>query len=174
VARTLHAIPLAGESRGDLAELVRRKIQLRAESLRGEVSPAVAIWAHRLADASGWDRLRVGACHRDFSPRNWMVSPPPGETVTLIDFEHAEFDFLAVDAMKLWDGPFVGRPDLRRAFYAGYGQPLADAEREIRLVAPAHGLAILAWSLERGDFAYAAHGRAFLERAAASDLWFRA
>ena len=170
--RALHALPVDATAGAGLGDLVRAKIRRRVELLRGVISPDVGAWALRVADADRpWADLRIGPCHRDCSPRNWVVGPPAGPGVTLIDFEHAEVDFLATDAMKLWDGPFIGRPDRRDAFYAGYGLPPAHAAREARVLAPAHGLSIVDWSRRNGDAAYEAHGLAFLTRAARGDDW---
>ena len=169
--RALHAAPVATDAGRSLPDVLRARIRRRVDLLRDVLPTGVAPWALRIADSAAWEGLRTGPCHRDSSPRNWVVSPPSGPSVTLIDFEHAEVDFLATDAMKLWDGPFVGRPELRDAFYAGYGCAVEDALEEVRLLAPAHGLSIVDWSRRSGDSAYEAHGLAFLARAARHPAW---
>ena len=173
VLRRLHAIPGGSDAAADLATRVREKLLRRSRALRGELPDFVLDWARAAANAPEWDGgMPVGFCHRDFSPRNWIVNEQPGSArVTLIDFEHAAVDYLAMDVMKLWDGPFVGRPDRRRAFYAGYEHSIEEDAPFVRLLAAAHGLAIVEWSLRHSRSDYLSHGRQFLERAARGDAW---
>lgn len=66
-------------------------------------------------------------CHRDYTPRNWLVSDG---TVRVIDFEWARLDAAPADLARLDLGVWDGRPDLREAFLDGYGQ-LDDASRAV-------------------------------------------
>jgi Ser/Thr protein kinase RdoA (MazF antagonist) len=73
--------------------------------------------------------LRGGPCHLDFQPRNWLVSQ--SGTVSLIDFEHSRIDLPARDLVRLRFRVWPSRPDLRDAFFDGYGRPLSEAEDEL-------------------------------------------
>lgn len=168
----LHDIEVNITAARSHAAFVREKIVRRSHALRGELADSVLDWALRIANGPGWEQMRLGYCHRDFSPRNWLIDTrvQPFQ-VSLIDFEHSAVDFCAMDVMKLWDGPFIGHRDRRRAFYAGYGRTVEDDARSVALLAPAHGLAIVNWSLEFSRADYLAHGKEFLRRAAASHEW---
>lgn len=74
--------------------------------------------------ALGTAPLRV-PCHRDYTPRNWLVSPAG---VHVIDFELARPDVWVNDLTRLESGPWRGRPDLRAAFLSGYGREPGPAD----------------------------------------------
>ena len=66
-----------------MAAGTRAKTLERAERLANVVGERVARWAERTAYNPRWDELEMGLCHRDYSPRNWMLwlalprLPPP-------------------------------------------------------------------------------------------------
>jgi aminoglycoside phosphotransferase (APT) family kinase protein len=68
-------------------------------------------------------------CHLDFQPRNWLVSR--AGSLAIIDFEHARIDLPARDFVRLHFRVWPQRPDLRDAFFDGYGRPLTDVEDEL-------------------------------------------
>ena len=70
--------------------------------------------------------LRV-PCHRDYTPRNWLVD---GDRLYVLDFELARPDVWVSDLTRLDSGVWHGRPELRAAFLEGYGRTL-DAEDEL-------------------------------------------
>jgi Phosphotransferase enzyme family len=74
-------------------------------------------------------------CHHDYTPRNWLVHDG---AVRVIDFEWSGLDARVADFARLHLGIWDGRPDLREAFLAGYGQDLRRADRQIL-----HGCAVL-------------------------------
>jgi Ser/Thr protein kinase RdoA (MazF antagonist) len=89
------------------------------------------------------------ACHRDYTPRNWLVD---AGTVYVVDFEWSRLDVWVSDLARLHLGIWATRPDLREAFISGYGRDLAGADEAIM-----HGCAVLTgvWLLikahERGQ-----------------------
>lgn len=110
------------------------------------------------------------ACHRDFAPRNWLWD---GETLAVVDFEHARPDLALVDLAKLCVGTWSRRPDCAAAFFAGYGRRLTEREREqLRALVVLHGLASLAWGHERGDLDLVLEGRRALTLARDGSLEF--
>jgi Ser/Thr protein kinase RdoA (MazF antagonist) len=66
-------------------------------------------------------------CHRDYTPRNWLVD---GERLYVLDFEFARPDVWVSDLARLDSGAWRGRPELRAAFLEGYGR-VPDAEDEV-------------------------------------------
>jgi Ser/Thr protein kinase RdoA (MazF antagonist) len=66
-------------------------------------------------------------CHGDYAPRNWVVD---GEgTVRVIDFGQAERDLAVKDFLQLARRDWVGKPELREAFFEGYGRQLTPHEQ---------------------------------------------
>lgn len=170
----LHAVSCPELAVADYRDRVRLKTIRRAEQLRAVIGERVFRWAVETAESADWDALEVGYCHRDYSPRNWLVDVTHelGQ-VTVIDFEHSEWDYRVTDVMKLWDDSFIGHPQRRRAFYAGYGCPAEQHLPALRLLAPSHGLAIVNWSHLANDAEYLAHGRTFLERCSSDPDWMQ-
>lgn len=67
-------------------------------------------------------------CHRDYTPRNWLVKDG---VQYVIDFEHARLDVWLADLARLHLGIWPDRPDLKQAFLAGYGRQLNDTDHAI-------------------------------------------
>jgi Ser/Thr protein kinase RdoA (MazF antagonist) len=110
------------------------------------------------------------ACHRDFAPRNWLWD---GETLGIVDFEHARPDLALVDLAKLCVGSWAERPDLAAAFFGGYGRMPSDLERkQLRALVVLHGVASLAWGHARADADLVSEGRRALAMAAVGELGF--
>jgi hypothetical protein len=67
-------------------------------------------------------------CHRDYTPRNWLVKDG---VQYVIDFEHARLDVWLADLARLHLGIWPDRPDLKEAFLVGYGRQLSDTDHAI-------------------------------------------
>jgi Ser/Thr protein kinase RdoA (MazF antagonist) len=67
-------------------------------------------------------------CHRDYTPRNWLVNDG---VQYVIDFEHARLDVWLADLARLHLGIWPDRPDLKQAFLIGYGRQLSDTDHAI-------------------------------------------
>lgn len=74
-------------------------------------------------------------CHRDYTPRNWLVAEG---AMYVVDFEWSRLDAWVSDLARLHLGIWATRPDLRAAFLSGYGRDLNDADDAIL-----HGCAVL-------------------------------
>jgi hypothetical protein len=74
-------------------------------------------------------------CHRDYTPRNWLIDEG---ALYVVDFEWCRMDLWISDLARLHLGVWANRPDLREAFLSGYGLHLSDADREIL-----HGCAVV-------------------------------
>ncbi len=104
--------------------------------------------------------LKRTACHRDFTPSNWLWS----DALTVIDFGQARPDLPLWDLVKLEAETFHEHPDLRSTFFEGYGS--LDAQDEVRLgqLVLLHGLQTAVWGDSHGDAAFSSLGRQILER----------
>jgi aminoglycoside/choline kinase family phosphotransferase len=108
-------------------------------------------------------------CHRDFTPRNWLVER--GRFVAAIDLEHARADVPEIDLVRLATATWPERPELLRAFLEGYrraGGPADPAAPWLPGLLVLEAVATVAWAAEHGDAAFEARGRRALARCLAA------
>ncbi|MER7539365.1 phosphotransferase [Streptomyces sp. NPDC097704] len=100
-------------------------------------------------------------CHLDYQPRNWLL----GDVFGLCDFEHMRHDARIRDFARLEFRRWQAAPNLRTAFFAGYGQPLDDTEqRLLEFFGAIEAVTALVRGHEQDDLALSAHGRTVLAR----------
>ena len=175
--RALHAVP---EADGDAMPL-REGVGLRYAAWLERVGSLVPAGSReRLrelgeaprADPELFAAVRRVPCHRDFTPRNWLIDGPAKDgqisrldSFFVVDFEHAHLDHPLLDIVKLWTEVWGERPDLEAAFFAGYGRLLRSDELiELSILAGMHAMATIAWAHEHGDLAFQAAGDRALRR----------
>jgi Ser/Thr protein kinase RdoA (MazF antagonist) len=108
-------------------------------------------------------------CHLDNQPRNWLVGN--GGTVSLIDFGMCKQDVWVRDVRRLYVQQWVGRPDLRDAFYAGYGRTPTEADLALlRCYLAYSALSTVVWGREHGDPDFEEQGRRTLAELRAGTL----
>jgi Ser/Thr protein kinase RdoA (MazF antagonist) len=108
-------------------------------------------------------------CHLDNQPRNWLVDD--GGAVSLIDFGMCKRDVWVSDVRRLYVQQWVGRPDLRDAFYAGYGRtPTAADLALLRCYLAYSALTTIVWASDHGDPGFEEKGRRTLARLRAGTL----
>lgn len=105
--------------------------------------------------------IRRVPCHRDFDPRNWMYD---GQTLNVLDFEHARLDAAPWDITRLAGLWWPGEPQLRTAFAEGYGPVDDQFWPWVEALTAMDGLATLVWGLSHGDSGFIARGRRVLDR----------
>jgi hypothetical protein len=92
-------------------------------------------------------------CHLDYSPRNWLVH---AGAVHVVDFEHAAPQVWVNDLTRLFFRAWRDDPDLREAFYDGYGRtPDAD---EVAVLLACYTLAAvrgLVWARDHDQASFA-------------------
>ena len=100
-------------------------------------------------------------CHQDNQPRNWVVDN--AGHVGMIDFGLCKRDVWIRDLQRLYFQQWEHRPDLRDAFYAGYGRTPDAADLELlRCYLAYSGLSTVIWAHEFGDPQFEAHGHRIL------------
>lgn len=105
------------------------------------------------------------ATHHDYTPRNWIVSPETGEWLGAIDFEHTCFDVRVADFKLHQDRFFDNRPDLKEAFFTGYGVLLTQRqEAQLQIMHLHQGVSGVVWSREHNDVDFEASNHAILDR----------
>ena len=129
---------------------------------------------HRI-DATTEDRLRavltggdrrtatLVPTHGDWQPRNWLVD---GDRVRVIDFGRFDWRPAMTDLARLAAQQLVGRPDLERAFFDGYGDDPRDPAGW-RLVRVREAIGTAAWAFQFGDEEFEAQGHRMIRDALA-------
>ncbi|MEU6349641.1 aminoglycoside phosphotransferase family protein [Streptomyces sp. NPDC047072] len=110
--------------------------------------------------------LPAAYVHGDFQPRNWLLDTDRASTTFgTVDFERARPHAAVADVVLLACGPWVGRPDLERAFWDGYGRGLTgEEERALRCLSALDAASAIAWGVPGGDQEIVERGRATLAR----------
>ncbi|SIO88508.1 SCP1.305, unknown, len: 296aa [Nocardiopsis sp. JB363] len=101
--------------------------------------------------------------HGDYATRNWLWDPRRG--LGVIDFAKAAPGPLVEEFVWLHGAVWLQRPDLRAAFFDGYGRELSQAEeRALQLLTVRLAASYLATGLTQGDAALVERGRHGLDR----------
>jgi tRNA A-37 threonylcarbamoyl transferase component Bud32 len=107
--------------------------------------------------------------HGDLQARNVLLDPS-ARTVALIDFEKAALAPAVRDLVRLEPGVFR-RPELRTAFYHGYGRNVDPAEQHaLHAWVVLDSVAALAWGIPNGDTEIVQRARAALADPRFTDL----
>jgi Ser/Thr protein kinase RdoA (MazF antagonist) len=102
---------------------------------------------------------RPVACHRDYNPYNWLVTPD-GAWAGVIDFEFAHWDVRVAEFSRYPDWERIERPDLVEALLEGYGRPLTPREEQQCLVSRAqYALSAITWGTGASYHGFVAEGR---------------
>lgn len=143
------------------ADLARRleACIARADGLLDQREIALAR-AHVAALAASGP-IETVPCHLDDQPRNWIVDEDG--TVALIDFGHAERQGWMREVVQLHFLDWPDAPDLRDAFFDGYGRhPDEQDWAQFTGYVAYLGAITVVWAHEHNDPDFAAKGRAWL------------
>ncbi|MEU4268976.1 phosphotransferase [Streptomyces sp. NPDC026092] len=153
------SVPPSGAVGTELAQRLRDWIA-RADRA-GLISAVERNGLSHSADDLANTPMDSAACHLDYQPRNWLV----GDTFGLCDFEHMRRDARIRDFARLEFRRWQAAPNLRTAFFAGYGQPLNDTEqRLLESFGAIEAVTALVRGHEQDDPALSTHGRTVLAR----------
>jgi hypothetical protein len=169
--------------------LTRRLHDAEPPVLDGDIAASAArrleIWisrgAHLLSDEDiGFSREEVRPlatigpvpkvpCHLDNQPRNWLVDD--AGAVSLIDFGMCKQEVWVKDVRRLYVQQWVGRPDLRDAFFSGYGRTPTAAELTLlRCYVVYSALSTIVYASEHADVGFEEQGRRTLAELRAGTL----
>ena len=108
-------------------------------------------------------KLPVAWLHGDFQTRNWLWDNADG-SLGVIDFELAGHGVAVTDLVWLHGKIWLSRPDLRKAFLAGYGRELSDTEQSaLSLLTARLAVSYLTTGLTQGDPGLVTRGRGVLD-----------
>lgn len=161
--RALHALPLDGPAPDIVAHmraLIPRYVLAYAACLEPAQFDAIV---DALDEGRPFEGARFVCAHRDFSPRNWLLTA--GGSLGVFDWERAQPDIWLSDISRMEFDVWPARPALRDAFFKGYGTALTERSREqLRLATLIHAVASVGWAASRNDTHFEALGRATIRR----------
>ncbi|MEV0623685.1 aminoglycoside phosphotransferase family protein [Nonomuraea sp. NPDC050404] len=100
--------------------------------------------------------------HLDFTSRNLLLN---AGAVAVIDFETSRYEAAGRDFLRITMRTLHARPDLRDAFYTGYGrQPTHTEQKLMHLCGTVDAAAIAVTATANGQDRFAAEGYAALQR----------
>ncbi|MFC8269522.1 aminoglycoside phosphotransferase family protein [Streptomyces cinereoruber] len=138
-----------------------------------EVAPHLAADRLALVEAASKElpglaeQLPLVYRHGDYETRNWLYEEDSGHH-GLIDFAMAAHGIAASEFVWLCGAVWSVRPELREAYFTGYGRPLtAEEDRLLRLLTVRLGVSYLRNGLAKGRDELVARGHLVLDRMAA-------
>ncbi|MDO5701023.1 MAG: phosphotransferase [Bowdeniella nasicola] len=142
---------------------------LHAKALRWlerphHIPPQEAAHAREILESYRPRPVEVVPSHGDYGPRNWLVDGPHVRTFDFGRFGHRPVE---EDLVHLATGPWLGRPDLREAFFRGYGADAGAllATERFRITVVREAVAMSAWACKVGDEAFERRGLRVLHAA---------
>jgi aminoglycoside phosphotransferase len=160
----LHA--QAGDDTPFAPSLLQR-FETWAPRAEGLLDAATLEWVRRCVEEAAREPWPPQVpCHWDYTARNWLADLTGGHlTVYVIDYGNARLNPWLRDVTRLYFETWARRPDLRAAFFHGYGRPLeARDEYLVRVTGALEALTNVVWAREHGDAPFEARGRELLER----------
>ena len=162
--RQLHDVPFEDTDALSLADALLMRSESWLKRAKGLFDEQTIDWvsaqlgeAAQVVGKRGWTRV---PCHRDYTERNWLLD---GNTLYVIDFEHAKPDLFLTDFEKLRSLVWSHRSDLQDAFFEGYGRSLTDDEAGVLESLAIHGaLVMVVWACEHDDKTFERQGREVL------------
>ncbi|MEV6976942.1 aminoglycoside phosphotransferase family protein [Kitasatospora sp. NPDC093806] len=151
--------------RADIQEQTREAadcLQGTAPHLAADRLALVEAVSEELADLA--EQLPLVYRHGDYETRNWLYDEETGRH-GLIDFATAAHGIAAAEFVWLFGAVWPLRPDLREAYFAGYGRPLTPEEgRLLQLLTVRLGVSYLRNGLVKDRADLVARGHLVLNR----------
>lgn len=149
--RALHDGAPTRPSRQPLVVRARRRLESELSRMEdGLLAPEEVEHAwERLEPLGGLHLGELVRCHGDLTPRNLVVDEEG--VVRVIDFGSSRWHVAAFDFVRLYYGPWWGRPRLAEQFFAGYGRrPTPDELVLIDALLAVHAVAMVRWGRLQG------------------------
>ncbi|MBT2507004.1 aminoglycoside phosphotransferase family protein [Streptomyces sp. ISL-98] len=163
--------PGSEQDRQDLRAAMREQAQeaaacleSTAEHLSAEQRTLVEAVSRELPELA--EQLPLVYQHGDYSTRNWLWDAESGHH-GVIDFSMAHHGPAVEEFVWLCGAVWATRPDLKAAYFAGYGRPLSDTEeRLLRLLTTRLGVSYLNSGLVKERVDLVERGHLVLDRMA--------
>ncbi|MFF9787821.1 phosphotransferase [Streptomyces nigrescens] len=149
----------AGDMGDELADRLRSWVARAdlADLLSGSERNLLVQAADELAGTC----MDSAVCHLDYQPRNWRI----GEGFWAFDFEHMRRDARLRDFARLEFRHWQAAPQLREAFFTGYGSRPTDTEqRLLERFGAIEAVTAIVRGHHQGDLGLSAHGRTVLSQ----------
>ena len=166
-AASLHGIqaPQPAET-VDLERALTDELDRLLEQCGNAITSGLRQWARSVvADGSPFAGAKTVPAHHDFSPRNWLAERTAnGLRLGVIDWERARFALWLQDAQRMTHDHWAREPQLREAFFDGYGRkPTEREERQLKLITLINSIGAIPWAIERGDQHFETLSRAIVD-----------
>ncbi len=111
-----------------------------------------------------WEGLAIVPTHCDFSPRNWLVCEGRA-LLGIIDWERSRPGYYVEDFQRMIQDHWVLEPQLRDAFFTGYGREPSEPEwYQANQVVLINAVGGVTWSISHGDSEFEHRYRVVIER----------
>lgn len=154
--RRLHAVPCAYDDPLDLRDALER----RRDAWLARAGADLDVSRVEILRFDAFAGLPRVACHRDFTPSNWLWDGEVG--LSVVDFGQSRPDARVWDLAKLEAELFRSQPVLREVFHEGYGGLDAEERGRLDTLVLLHGLQTAVWGDTHGDSVFSALGRDIL------------
>lgn len=164
-ARKLHGLSGIHADEGSIS--FRDRLEHYLAAGLETVDDETAGWTRDLIDrACARGPAHPVPCHRDFSPRNWLMQRTvSGIRFGIIDWERGGADVWLQDVQRMAYDHWHRNPTLRDAFFEGYGRTPTDIERlQLDAICLVGAIASIAWAESHNDPTFAEVSRDIITR----------
>ncbi|MDF2372098.1 MAG: aminoglycoside phosphotransferase family protein [Rhizobiaceae bacterium] len=166
--RRLHALESCAPDASAATPDLRHRLENYLTSGLASIDDKTRKWTQGLIDqACAAGPIAPVACHRDFSPRNWLMAQSPTGIITLgvIDWERSGQDLWLYDAQRMVYDHWHDKPQLREAYFEGYGrQPTAAEQLQLDAICLVGAIASIPWAQKHRDTHFATLSREIIAR----------
>ncbi|MDF1777664.1 MAG: aminoglycoside phosphotransferase family protein [Rhizobiaceae bacterium] len=166
-ARKLHDLDICAPDDADAPPDLRHRLEKYLAAGESFIDDDTKKWTQALINqACSVGQFTPVACHRDFSPRNWlMAQSQAGITFGVIDWERSGQDLWLYDAQRMVYDHWHEKQQLREAYFEGYGrQPTAAEQLQLDAICQVGAIASIPWAQKHHDQNFATVSRAMITR----------
>lgn len=161
----MHDLPYVDIDSLPLGDALKKRFKTTAKNAARFVTDEELAWVEQAINELAEDESLVRVpCHRDFSPRNWLVDLNNNNAFSVIDFEHAIPETALADLIKLYTQYWPDRDDLCVSFWQGYEADKRESlTSQIAKFNGLYSLGTIVWALMHGDRLFEQYGREALQ-----------
>lgn len=167
LAAMIHTLKVDASKAGPPRSYDRELLSFFLEKAEPYADQKTLQWIEEVCGAEdAYEGLAFVPTHSDFAPRNWLVDRSNGKiSLGLIDWERARPGYWLEDMQRVAQDDWLKEPDLRTAFFDGYGRfPTEREERQLNLIVLMNATGTISWAAEHDDTEFATFGHRTIER----------
>jgi aminoglycoside phosphotransferase (APT) family kinase protein len=167
-AARLHALEIDLDGARKPQGYGRERLNTYIDAAEPYLDHATVDWTREITEEADtvFAGLPVVPTHCDYSPRNWLLDRASGEPrLVVIDWERARPGYWLEDAQRMAQDHWVHSPELRDAFFEGYGRvPDSRGVRQLNFISMANALGAVSWGTKFGDSDFVELARQMIKR----------